>query len=92
MRDENEKSTEMSDNKLAYLVYESAMSRLERANKRCFITIIFLIILLAATNIGWAIYESQFEDYQIEQEVDTGEGDAQVIGVGDIYGESKADR
>ena len=52
--------TENTDT-ISYLAYESAMARMERANKRSFIIILILILALIATNTGWIIYESQFE-------------------------------
>ena len=51
--------TENTDT-ISYLAYESAMARMERANKRSFIIILILILALIATNTGWVIYESQF--------------------------------
>lgn len=75
-----------------YLVHESTMARMERTNKRLWIVVIILILSLIATNAGWIWYESQFVYEEITQEVDTGEGDAFVAGIGDIhYGESTAD-
>ena len=53
-----------------------------------------LILLLVGTNAGRMIYESQFTDVSLTQEVDTGEGDAAVFGggIGDVnYGESTSD-
>ena len=48
--------------------------------------------MLFITNAGWIIYENQFADEVITQEVDTGEGMAIVSATGDaIYGEGKAD-
>ncbi len=81
---------------IPYIAYESAMARQERTIKRLFIIIILLIVLLVGSNVGWLIYESQFEDVitsnKISQDVDTGNGDAYVAGVGDVtYGESKTD-
>ncbi len=75
-----------------YIVHESAMARQERTIKRLWILLILIISLLVATNGAWIWYESQWEDVVVEQEVDTGEGDAFVAGVGDVnYGESKAE-
>ena len=65
--------------------HEGDMARMERANKRLWVVIIILIVALIGSNAGWIIYESQFEDVTVEQEVDTGMGDAYVHGVGDIY-------
>ncbi len=81
---------------IPYIAYESAMARQERTIKRLFIIIILLIVLLVGSNVGWLIYESQFEDVitsnKISQDVETGNGDAYVAGVGDVtYGESKTD-
>lgn len=72
---------------------ESQGDRLERTNKRQFIIIIILLISLVGTNFGWICYENQFIDsLSVEQEVDTGNGDAFVTGIGDLnYGESKAE-
>lgn len=87
---ERQKQTEP----VPYIVHESAMARAERANRRLWIALILVIVLLVGSNIGWMVYENQFVDETttVEQEVDTGEGDAFVAGVGDvIYGESKAE-
>lgn len=54
-----------------YIVYEGEMARAERRDKRQWIAIIVLIVALFASNIGWLIYESQFETYTYTQD---GEG------------------
>lgn len=71
---------------------ESQGDRLERTNKRLFVIVILLLVSLVGTNIGWIYYENQFIDsLSIEQEVDTGDGDAFVTGIGDLHhGESEA--
>lgn len=78
---------------IPFFVHEADMARLERTNKRLFIIVVILILALIGTNVGWLYYESQFQVEQttVEQEVDTGEGEAVVVGIGDIYGEGKAD-
>lgn len=69
----------------AYLVYETAMARLERANKRLFIMCMVVLIALFVSNFAWVYYESQFEDQVITAEQD-GEG-INIVGGGDIeYG------
>ena len=89
-KDDQSGTEEMKDNKIAYLIYESAMSRMERANKRNFIIILLLVALLFGTNIAWVIYESQFEDtvqaVLIESEQD---GDYNSVVGGDYYGTSE---
>lgn len=72
---------------------EMIFARFERTNRRLWILCIILIFTLIATNAGWLYYESQFvtEETTVEQEVDTGDGDAIVVGVGDYNGESETD-
>lgn len=77
---------------IPFIVHESDMVRMERTNRRVWILCIILIITLIGTNAGWIYYESQFMDYEVEQEVDTGTGDAIVVGVGDYNGESETNR
>ena len=84
----------MDDNKsIPYIAHESMMARLERSIERLWILAIILVFLLVGTNLAWIYYENQFMDTEttmVEQEVDTGQGDATVTGTGDInYGESK---
>ena len=77
---------------LPFLVHEAAMARQERTIKRLWVLCLVLIVLFVGTNFGWLVYESQFEDVSVEQEVETGNGSATVIGMGDInYGESPAE-
>ena len=76
---------------IPFIAYESAMARMERSNRRLWIALIIVLALLFGTNVAWVWYDAQMEDVSVEQEVDTGEGDAYVAGVGDvIYGESQA--
>ena len=77
---------------IPFIVHESDMTRMERTNRRVWILCIILIITLIGTNAGWIYYESQFMDYEVEQEVDTGTGNAIVVGVGDYNGESETNR
>lgn len=77
---------------IPYFVHEGEMTRMERLNKRWFIAFLIVLAMLFATNIGWVIYESQFVEEVVTQEVDTGDGAAVVSGTGDaIYGEGKTD-
>ena len=80
---------------IPYVAFESAQIRLERTNRRLFILCIILILLLLSTNIGWLYWESQFsttESTEISQDIDTGNGDANITGIGDIvYGESETE-
>lgn len=44
-----------------FVVHESMMARAERSVKRMWILIIVLALLLVGSNVGWLVYESQFE-------------------------------
>ena len=73
--------------------HEQEAVRQERTIKRLWISTIILIAMLMVTNIGWIIYESQFEDYtetveiEAEQESD-GNGSNYIVG-GDYNGEAE---
>lgn len=75
-----------------YVVHESDMARQERTIKRLWILLLVMLVLLVGTNVAWIYYESQFEEVTVEQEVDTGDGDAFVVGNGDLnYGQGQAE-
>ena len=74
-----------------YIMHESAMARHERTIKRLWILLIILVLALVGSNLAWVMYEQSFEDISVEQEVDTGEGDAFVAGGNLTYGTSEAD-
>lgn len=70
--------------------HEKEMTRIETTNKRWFILCMVLVLMLVGTNAAWIIYESQYQDIVITQEVDNDGGDPAVfgVGVGDVnYGE-----
>lgn len=82
------------DNKdVPYIVHEGDMARMERTNKRLWIIVIMLILLLIASNTAWLMYESQFTDEkttEVTQELDTGGGGDAIINDGvHINGESE---
>ena len=70
-----------------YLSHEEEMTRMERNIKRWFIGWIITFAALVLTNIGWVVYESQFEDIVSTQTVtqDSGEGGNNTF-TGDFYG------
>lgn len=75
---------------IPYFAHEGEMTRMERINRRWFIAFLIVLAMLFLTNAGWIIYENQFEDIAIRQDVDTGDGIAVVSGTGDaINGEGK---
>lgn len=75
---------------VSFAAFESACTRLERANHRLFLIIILLLIALIGTNAAWVYYESQFEDVSVTQRVDqdTDSGNNTFVG-GDYNGETE---
>ena len=60
--------------------------------RRMIRVIVLLIVLLVGSNALWVWRDSQFMDVSVEQEVDTGDGDAFVVGNGDLnYGEGETE-
>lgn len=56
---------------IPYIVHESSMVRMERQVKRLWIALLVVVVMLFASNVGWLVYESQFETFYYEQD---GEG------------------
>ena len=84
----NNCGTDKTPATVPYVAHESAMARAERQSKRLVAVIILLILLLVGSNIGWLVYNSQFEVAETwEQEViqDAENGENKFIG-GDYYG------
>lgn len=69
---------------VSFAAFESAMLRLERANKRLWVIVLLLIVLLFGTNAAWLYYESSFEDIEITQENEGGFNNF-IGNDGDIY-------
>ena len=55
-----------ADFPVPYFVHEDDMNRIEHHSKRWFIAWIITFIALILTNIGWTIYESQYQDVVTE--------------------------
>ena len=73
-----------------YVVYESSMARNERTFKKMWSALILLILLLVGSNVGWLIYESQFDTVEVYQEVEqeAENGTNNFVG-GDCFGETE---
>ena len=67
----NECKAENTNVTVPYVVHEATVARQERQIKRMWIALIVSVAMLFASNIGWLIYESQFETISYEQD---GEG------------------
>ena len=81
----------MDERMIPYFSHEGDMARMERANKRLWIVVLVFIIAFVSSNVYWIWRENQYEDIVVEQDVDTGQGDATITGVGDIYGTSETE-
>lgn len=89
----------MMENRLQidWTYHEADMARMERINKRLWKALLFVIVLLVATNAAWIYYESQFEDVvtteTVTQESAAKDGGTAIVNNGgDLnYGESTAD-
>ncbi len=69
---------------ITWAQHEKEMTRMETANKRWFICFLVVLFMLFGTNVGWVIYESQFQDVTVTQE--SGSAPNNFIGNdGDIY-------
>lgn len=78
----------MKPENIPYIVHEDQMVRQERTIKRLWILCIIIFLALIGTNAGWIYYESLYEDQVVTQDIDTGNGDAVVAGIGDAYGKN----
>lgn len=85
MTDEKKKNDSVS-----YIVHESIMARMERAQKRLFILCLVIFLLFVASNCVWLLYESQFQHVDttqtVSQDAEQG-GDNNFVG-GDYIGET----
>ena len=70
-----------------YIVHEGIESRFERIIHRLIAVVILLIILLVGSNIGWLVYESQYQTVETTQvEQDASESSVNHFVGGDNYG------
>ena len=81
----------MEHEKISYYVHEGMMARMERTNRRLWILCIIIFLAFVISNGAWIWYENQWEvvkttSQSVDQKIDTGDGDANITGIGDIYG------
>lgn len=81
----------MKPETIPYIVHEDQMARQERHIKRLWILCIIIFVALIGTNAGWIYYESLYEEQVVTQDIDTGDGDAVIAGIGDAYGKNPTD-
>lgn len=86
----------MENNRITidYVAHEADMARMERINKRLWIALIVVILLLAVSNAAWIYYESTFiDEVTVTQESDAKDGGTAIVNNGgDLnYGEDTTD-
>lgn len=86
-----EKANETSKAPVPYIAHEYMLERMERQINRLWIALIIAIAALAATNLAWIYYESQFETVSYSQD---GEGlnNINTGTQGDLYGADSANQ
>ena len=89
----NNCGTENANVAVPYVAHESAMARAERHTKALIWVIVLLIVLLVGSNIAWIAYENSFEevateDYQMEQDAESGNNNSIINGGEIVNGEA----
>lgn len=88
----NNCGTDKKPSSVPYTVLVDFKETAKANSLKWFIICLVLIVLLVGTNIGWLVYESQFEDVveittqEVEQDAENGEN--HFVG-GDIIGETE---
>ena len=89
---ENENMNDITP--VPYYFHEKVVDSLERINKRLWIALILVVVMLVATNGAWIWYESQFQDEVVTVEATTDAGGpaiANASGEVTFNGESQSD-
>ena len=82
----NDNPFERHPDNVPYIVFKDELARQERHIKRLWIALIVVIALFFASQVGWLIYESQYELVDETVTVDAKDGIANYVGNnGDIY-------
>jgi hypothetical protein len=88
----NNCGTDKKPSSVPYAVLEDFKETAKANSLKWFIICLVLIVLLVGSNIGWLVYEGQYEDItetitqEVEQDADNGEN--YFVG-GDMVGETK---
>ena len=78
---------ELLNETMSRAAHELDMARTERANRRLWVVVILLILLLVGSNLAWVYYENQFEDVVHTTTIDaTQDGSGNNTVVGGDYG------
>ena len=63
-----------------YIAHESAVARLERVIKRLWVLALVLIVLLAASNAAWILWESKYQTIETNITQENADGYNNYIG------------
>ena len=77
---EKRRVTAQTPKDVPYIAHESAVARLERVIKRLWVLALVLIVLLAASNAAWILWESQFETIETTITQENADGYNNYIG------------
>lgn len=89
MGEENKVQEQEQEQYISKLAYEGVLAREDRKNKRLWTLVIILLVMLFSSNLGWVVYESQYEDVVVTENTQDGEG-INIMSGGDVnYGAEK---
>ena len=77
---EKRRVTAQTPKDVPYIAHESAVARLERVIKRLWVLALVLIVLLAASNAAWILWESQYETIETTITQENADGYNNYIG------------
>lgn len=61
------------------IVHKDDKDRMERTNKRLFISLMVVLGMLFASNIAWVLYEMSYETFYVEQRAESDTGDSTAL-------------
>lgn len=61
------------------IVHKDDKERMERTNKRLFISLMVVLGMLFASNIAWVLYEMSYETFYVEQRAESDTGDSTAL-------------
>lgn len=61
------------------IVHKDDKERMERTNKRLFISLMVALGMLFASNIAWVLYEMSYETFYVEQRAESDTGDSTAL-------------
>ena len=79
-------------NSISYYEHEAEIARVEVHSRRWAIAALLMFIALICTNLGWIVYEMQYQDVVMTENQLEGEG-VNILSNGDVtYGNTSENR